>query len=684
MFTKILIANRGEIACRIIKTAKRLGIASAAVYSDADNDAMHVALADEAFRIGPPPARESYLDSRKILEAARLCGAEAVHPGYGFLAENADFADNCAAAGLIFIGPPASAIRAMGDKAQAKGLIAKTGVPLLPGYHGDTQDEASLAQNAARIGYPVIIKPSAGGGGKGMKIAEGPADFYGKLGSAKREALAAFGEDRIVLEKYLPRPRHVEVQIFADCAGNCVHLFDRDCSAQRRHQKIIEEAPAPLVPEALRAAMQDAAISAARAIGYIGAGTVEFLFSPEDGAFYFLEMNTRLQVEHPVTEMITGIDLVEWQLAIASGAMLPLRQDEIACRGHSMEARLYAEDPARGFLPQAGRLLHLTFPEPGPDLRVDTGYRAGDAVPLDYDPLIAKLIVWGTDRQGAILRLSKALGELRLTGLRTNLELLLAIAAHGSFRAAPPDTGFVERCRENLLAGYKTTSADVVALAVLGFLSERQAAAGETACRSSDPFSPWNKQTGWRLNTDARETLRLYEIMTGKEYGSAVTYLRRGFHLTLQDTVFFRAAGTLLPDGSLEADLDGHRCKAVWLRDGHEVFLFAGPGEPYLFELTRAAAGAGRHEGSAGELTAPMPGRIAALLVEAGAFVAANQPLLILEAMKMEHLLRAPKDGVVKKFNFGVGDQVAEGAELVTLEVSGPEAAPRDNSPAAP
>ena len=673
MFSKLLIANRGEVACRIVKTAKRLGVATAAVYSDADKNALHVALADEAVRIGPPPARESYLDGRKILEAARLCGAEAIHPGYGFLAENADFAESCAAAGLIFIGPPAPAIRAMGDKAQAKRLVETTGVPLVPGYHGEAQDEASLAQNAMRIGYPVMIKPSAGGGGKGMKIAEGPADFLEKLGAAKREALSAFGNDRIVLEKYLARPRHVEVQIFADNAGNCVHFFDRDCSAQRRHQKIIEEAPAPLVPTVLRAAMQGAAIAAARAAGYVGAGTVEFLFLSEDAAFYFLEMNTRLQVEHPVTEMITGIDLVEWQFEIAAGAALPLRQEEIAARGHSLEARLYAEDPARGFLPQAGELLHLTLPEPRSYLRLDSGYTAGDAVPIDYDPMIAKLIVWGKDRPEAVVRLSQALGELRLAGPRTNLELLRAIAAHGSFGAVPPDTGFVERFVESDLFAGKMAEPVVVAFGALGLLCERQNAADERARRSSDPFSPWHKPNGFRLNGEACETLRLYETSVGREHRVAVTYLRQGFHLMLEDKVYSRVTGALCPDGMLEADFDGHRRKAFWVRKGEQLFVFVGPGEPYLFEVVASSAARARaHVGSAGRLTAPMPGRIAALLVEPGAFVTANQPLMILEAMKMEHLLRAPKDGVVRGFNFAIGDQAAEGAELVTFEAKRP------------
>jgi 3-methylcrotonyl-CoA carboxylase alpha subunit len=670
MFSKILVANRGEIACRIIKTARRLGIATVAIYSDADRDCLHVALAGEAFRIGPPPARESYLDGAKILEAARLCGAKAVHPGYGFLAENADFAEACTAAGVVFIGPPASAIRAMGDKAQAKALIEQAGVSVIPGFHGGKQDEISLAGEARRIGYPILIKPSAGGGGKGMKIAEGPADFYEKLASAKREAQAAFGDQRIILEKYLLRPRHVEVQIFSDHAGNCVHLFDRDCSLQRRHQKIIEEAPAPKISDGLRQAMHDAALSAARAVGYVGAGTVEFMFLPEERAFYFLEMNTRLQVEHPATEMITGLDLVAWQIRVAAGGMLPLRQEEISLRGAAIEARLYAEDPLRGFLPQAGRLLHLRFPDSGPFLRVDTGFRAGDVIPVDYDPMIAKVIAWGEDREEAVSRLGAALFELSVGGLRTNLEFLATIAGDESFRASPPDTGFVERCLENLLPENKTAAAEAVALAAIGLICERRAAAGERAGRSSDPWSPWNKTDGWRLNGEARETLRLYEILPegGREHRLEVTYLRQGFRLDLQQTSYSCAGGELAGDGGLEADLDGHRFKSVWLRHGQEVLVLLGPGATFRFEESRPARATARREWAADRLTAPMPGRIAALLVAPGERVAANQPLLILEAMKMEHLLCAPKDGIVKKFNFQIGDQTAEGDELVTFE----------------
>jgi 3-methylcrotonyl-CoA carboxylase alpha subunit len=670
MLSKILIANRGEIACRIIRTARRLGIATAAVYSEADRGAMHIALADEAFCIGPPPARQSYLDGDKILQAARACGAQAVHPGYGFLAENAEFAEACADAGIVFIGPPPSAIRAMGDKAQAKALMEKAGVPVVPGYHGGAQDESHLAREALRIGYPVLIKPTAGGGGKGMKIAEGPADFSEKLASAKREALAAFGDDRIIIEKYLFRPRHVEVQIFADGAGNCVHLFDRDCSLQRRHQKIIEEAPAPQIPDGVRRAMREAAVSAVRAVGYAGAGTVEFMFLPEERAFYFLEMNTRLQVEHPVTEMISGLDLVEWQIRVAAGGTLPLHQEEILSRGAAIEARLYAEDPARGFIPQAGRLRYLRFPDPGPFLRVDTGVRAGDTIPVDYDPMIAKVVVWGQDRDEAFSRLGAALGELRVAGPRTNLELLAAVAADESFRAAPPDIGFIERRLECLLPAAGPAEAGVVALAAIGLICERRAAARDRASRSPDPWSPWNKLDGWRLNGEARETLRLLEILPQgrRELTVEVTYLRQGFRLDLETAVFFRADGELAVDGTLEANLDGRRLKGVWLRQGQEVLVFLGPGAPHRFEQCRLASAAAGRERLAGRLTAPMPGRITALLVAAGERVAANQPLLVLEAMKMEHLLRAPKDGIVKKFNFQIGDQAFEGDELVTFE----------------
>src|SRR3984893_6321046 len=592
MFSKILIANRGEIACRIVRTARRLGIASAAVYSDADRTAMHVALADEAFRIGPAPARASYLDGEKILDAALKSGAQAIHPGYGFLAENADFAENCGSAGLVFIGPPAAAIRAMGDKAQAKALMKKAGVPLVPGYHGSQQDPALLSKKALALGYPVLIKPLAGGGGKGMKIVTREAEFAAALASAKREALSAFGDDRVLIEKYFSRARHVEVQIFADARQNVVHLFDRDCSIQRRHQKIVEEAPAPGLSDVLRQGMREAALSAARAIGYTGAGTVEFLLSPAGRAFYFLEMNTRLQVEHPVTEMTTGVDLVEWQIHVAAGGALPLRQEEIRSLGHAIEARLYAEDPARNFLPQSGRIARLDFPAQGARLRIDAGVRAGDAIPVDYDPMIAKVIVGDKDRRRTLLRLRTALGKTRVAGVATNLDLLRAIAAHQAFTEASPDTGFIRRHADDLLPKLQPAGNDVLAMAVIGLLCERAATAREKAQRSNDPWSPWSSQNGWRLNAARGGTVRLREIVPegGGHRTVEICYPRIGWPLALPGVTFFHVSGTLAPDGTLAADLDGHRLKAVWARSGEEILLFAGAKAAHRFELAGAVA----------------------------------------------------------------------------------------------
>ncbi|HUZ91294.1 MAG TPA: acetyl/propionyl/methylcrotonyl-CoA carboxylase subunit alpha [Methylocella sp.] len=674
MFSKILIANRGEIACRIIRTARRLGIATVAVFSEADRGAMHVALADEAFFIGPAPARESYLDGSKILEASHLCGAQAIHPGYGFLSENADFAESCTSAGVIFIGPPAEVIRAMGDKAQAKSLMEKAGVPLVPGYHGGDQGPAVLAEKASALGYPVLIKPLAGGGGKGMKIASHAAEFPAALASAQREALSAFGDDRVLIEKYFSRTRHVEVQIFADARQNVVQLFDRDCSIQRRHQKIIEEAPAPGLSNELRQAMRAAALSAVRAIGYIGAGTVEFLFMPSNKTFYFLEMNTRLQVEHPVTEMITGIDLVEWQIHVAAGGSLPLRQEEIGSRGHAIEARIYAEDPARDFLPQSGRVARLDFPGPGPHLRVDTGVRAGDIVPIDYDPMLAKLIVWGEDRKAAVRRLRAALAETRIAGLAANVAFLRAIAAQQAFNEASLNTGFLDRHGGDFLAPAKPAAVETLAMPVIGLLCERAASVQRQAERSADPWSPWNSQNGWRLNGNAQETLRLREIppQGSGDHTIEVTYLRDGWRLDLPDGSTFHARGTLAQDGTLTVELDGHRLKGVFVRSGQEISVFRGDGLGHRFVLASPVAETARGGEGPGRLTAPMPGRIAALLVEPGALVEANQPVLVLEAMKMEHLLTAPRSGIVKEFKFKLGSQVAEGVELVTFETGPP------------
>ena len=563
MFKKILIANRGEIACRVIGTARRLGIATVAVHSEADAAALHVNLADEAVEIGPAPARDSYLRGDRIIDAAQRSGAEAIHPGYGFLSENGGFAEDCAAAGLAFVGPGAAAIRAMGSKSAAKSLMEKAGVPVLPGYHGDDQADDRLRAEAGRIGYPVMLKPSAGGGGKGMRVVREASQFDAALASARREAGASFGDARMLIERFVSEPRHIEIQVFADAHGNALHLFERDCSVQRRHQKIVEEAPAPGVTEERRLAVGRAAVDAAQAVGYLGAGTVEFIVDA-GGRFYFMEMNTRLQVEHPVTELITGQDLVEWQLLVAAGKPLPLSQGDLAINGHAIEARLYAEDPDRDFLPATGRLQRLRYPPAGRHVRVDTGVREGDPVSIHYDPLIAKLIVWDTDRVGALRRLQSALRETRIAGVTTNLAFLTAVAAHDAFAVGGVDTGFIDRHRDDL------------------------AATGD----DPDPNSPWRGTGGWRLNAIGTETAHV-----------AADPVRRADRAIL----------------------------------------------------------------AAGGLTAPMPGRVSVVNVSAGDRVRRGDTLLILEAMKMEHSIVAPADGVVERLHYGQGDLVDEGAELLVL-----------------
>ncbi|MFH1603192.1 MAG: acetyl-CoA carboxylase biotin carboxylase subunit, partial [Pseudomonadota bacterium] len=469
MFKKILIANRGEIACRVIKTAHRLGVKSVAVYSEADAGARHVALADEAYCIGPAAARQSYLRGDKIIEVANRAGAEAVHPGYGFLSENAEFAEACAKSGLVFVGPPAAAIHAMGDKSAAKVIMGKAGVALVPGYHGDRQEADLLRKEADKIGYPVLIKASAGGGGKGMRIVERAADFAAALASCQRESKASFGDDRVLLEKYLTRPRHIEIQVFADTQGGALYLFERDCSVQRRHQKVVEEAPSPAVDAETRAEMGHMAVRAAQAANYLNAGTVEFMLDAE-GHFHFLEMNTRIQVEHPVTEMITGLDLVEWQLRIACGEPLPRAQDELVMNGHALEARIYAEDTAKGFLPSTGRITHLALPAESRHVRIDIGVRAGDAITPYYDPMIAKLIVWDTDRAAALARMRGALGQIEVAGVSTNAEFLARLVGCGAFASADLDTGLIERNRAELLPAPAIAGDEVLALAALAEL----------------------------------------------------------------------------------------------------------------------------------------------------------------------------------------------------------------------
>jgi len=671
VFSKILIANRGEIACRIIRTARQMGIATVAVYSEADKQALHIEAADEAVLIGPAPARESYLNGGKIIEAAARCRAKAIHPGYGFLSENAAFAELCSAAGVTFIGPPAAAIRAMGDKAQAKSLMNSAGVPLVPGYHGADQRLTILAEQAQIIGFPVLIKAAAGGGGKGMRIVSQPSGFEAALGSAKREALSAFGDDRVLLEKYFPTSRHIEVQIFADSRGNVVHVFDRDCSIQRRHQKVIEEAPAPGLSPAFRGRMRDAAIEAARAVNYIGAGTVEFLVPAEEEEFYFLEMNTRLQVEHPVTEMITGIDLVEWQIRVAAGDPLPLRQGAIAARGTAIEARLYAEDPSRDFMPQSGRIRYLDFPQAGAHVRIETGVRSGDTIPVDYDPLIAKIITWDEDRAQAVGRLNSALARTSIAGLITNLNFLRAIAAAPDFGGGLPDTQLLSRLGSHDIAPGEAANTETVAIAVIGILCSWAADALWRAERSPDRWSPWHDVSGWRVNDRAQETLRLIEVFSGekRDHTVEISYLGNGWSLVLGGVVFAQASGALAADGALMAELDGYRQKAIFFKNKSDILLVI-KGAAKHFALPGLAASAASQEDKKGHVTAPMPGRIAALLAEPGTFVTVNQPVLILEAMKMEHILTAPMDGVVKEFLYKLGSQVQEGDELLTFELN--------------
>ncbi|UXS99074.1 acetyl/propionyl/methylcrotonyl-CoA carboxylase subunit alpha [Agrobacterium tumefaciens] len=660
MFSKILIANRGEIACRIIRTARKMGIRTVAVYSDADRDAMHVALADEAIAIGPAPARSSYLDAEKIIAAAQASGAQAIHPGYGFLSENAGFAEACASAGLIFIGPTPDAIRAMGGKSEAKALMAQAGVPVVPGYHGEDQADEKLAGEAEAIGYPVLLKASAGGGGKGMRIVREKREFAAELAGAKREALAAFGNDRMLIEKYLERPRHVEVQVFADGHGNCLSLFERDCSIQRRHQKVIEEAPAPGLPDTLRQRMYDAAVAAARAIDYRGAGTVEFLLDPS-GEFYFMEMNTRLQVEHPVTEYITGLDLVEWQIRVANGEALPDDWGNLRINGHAIEARIYAEDPAHDFLPSIGTVSHLAFPEEGPHLRIDSGIRTGDAISVHYDPMIAKLIVWDYDRPSAVRRLRLALEKLAICGVTSNAAFLTRLAGLDAFAAAELDTGFIAR-NEAALFAPGATGENEIALATLGLLLSRRNGAKPQA----DPYSPWNNTNSFRLNAPARETLRF--VLDQQPVDVAVKHEPDGFSLEI-GTRAIRAHGSISQDGTLRATVDGRQrqCRFFASDNGHALFL---DGEHYRISQPDPVdiADTSTHTGG---LEAPMPGVIRAILSKQGAAVEAGDALVVMEAMKMEHTIRAPAKGTVTAINCAEGNMVEAGAMLVDFEPEG-------------
>ena len=663
MFRKILIANRGEIACRVIKTARRLGVATVAVYSEADANARHVRLADEAALIGPAAARESYLVGARILEVAKRTGAEAIHPGYGFLSENEDFAEACEKAGIVFIGPPASAIRAMGSKSAAKALMEAAGVPLTPGYHGNNQDPVFLTQQADRIGYPVLIKASAGGGGKGMRRVEAAADFEAALASCKREAANAFGDERVLVEKYVLKPRHIEIQVFGDTRGNCVYLFERDCSIQRRHQKLLEEAPAPGMTPERRAAMGQAAVNAAKAVGYVGAGTVEFIAN-QDGSFYFMEMNTRLQVEHPVTEMITGLDLVEWQLRVASGQPLPLTQEQLEIDGHAIEARVYAEDPDKGFLPSTGHLVHLVPPPESDSVRVDTGVEQGDEITPYYDPMIAKLIVWGADRKQALARMRRALAQYRVVGVSNNINFLSRLVALPSFANAELDTGLIEREQGLLFPPQEAVPDEVWLVAALAELLHEKREVNAKSAVAADRGSPWRALDGWRLNSRAERKLALRLQDTLQEV--VVVVVPGAYQLALNGRSV-RASGTLGRGGAVHAQLDDRRVNAAVVITGERRHVFY-RGHSWPLALVDTLYVGGECEDVEGGLRAPMPGKVVTLIAEPGVVVEKGAPLLVLEAMKMEHTITAPRKGKVVSFHVAAGDQVADGAELVEFE----------------
>jgi 3-methylcrotonyl-CoA carboxylase alpha subunit len=659
MFRTLLIANRGEIACRIARTARRMGIAAVAVYSEADAHALHVKAADRAIPIGAAPARDSYLNIGSIIEAAQRCGAQAIHPGYGFLSENPAFAEACADVGIVFVGPPPSAMRAMGSKSAAKTLMEQSGVPILPGYHGERQDAAFLADQANRIGYPVMIKAVSGGGGRGMRIVLHAYEFHAALEAARQESASAFGDDRVLLERYLTRPRHIEVQVFADRHGNAVHLFERDCSVQRRHQKMIEEAPAPGLDNERRSVMGRAAVAAAQAVGYQGAGTVEFVANAD--GFYFLEMNTRLQVEHPVTEMVTGLDLVEWQLRVAAGEALPLNQDAIATRGHAIEARIYAEDPEREFAPSTGRLVLFRMPERSENIRSDTGFVTGDIVSVHYDPMLAKLICHGVNRDAALRTMHRALLETDVVGVASNVDLLGRIVAHHAFLRGGVDTAFLEQHRDELLVSRQQPPFEVLAAAALCVLNDESLAAERAAEASHDPYSPWHARDQYWPNV-----IREREMPFVSADNRMPVRVRReglGWRIGAQDH-WVTGRVSAASDGRMDVVLDGMHDRVFATRIG-DMIMVRRNGETWRLQLPDPIAAAGEEDDAGGRLVAPIPGQVTQVSAEPGMAVTRGQVMVVLEAMKTVFRLAAPADGVVAIVSCQVGDTVVEGQLLV-------------------
>ena len=656
MFDKILIANRGEIACRIMETARKKGIKTVAVYSKVDAGARHVRLADEAYEIGPAEAKESYLKAQVIIDVAKKSGAEAIHPGYGFLSENEQFASACEDADIRFIGPTASAIRLMGLKDQAKSAMEKAGVAVVPGYDGAKQQVAFLLEKANEIGYPLLIKAVAGGGGKGMRLVEESSDFVQALASAKREAKSAFGNDQVLLEKYIRKARHIEVQVFADMVGNAVYLHERDCSLQRRHQKIVEEAPAPDLSDDMRYELGETATRAAKAIKYRGAGTIEFIVDVENGLkdapFYFMEMNTRLQVEHPVTELITGIDLVEWQLRVAAGERLPLTQDDIKLNGHAFEVRLYAEDPVSGFLPQIGRLNHFSYPDPDINFRLDTGIEEGDEVSIHYDPMIAKLIVWGASRGEALRHMRRVIKNTAIAGVKTNLEFLFNIFNHQSFNVADIDTGFIDKYGDELTDRLRQVSVPVLVLASLCELMPH-----------TEGYDVWDWSDGWQLNMNLSMNLTFTE--NGHKHDIKVTYLKEGFKIEVRDQSYHV---TLLKQKGDDFSIliDGKKVSGKVIRKHEDFAVFCDGKVSYLHHFIPGADN--DNVGSkSGRVITPMPGKISKLFVESGENVEEGQALLMLEAMKMEHTIKAPCSGVVELLSLEQDMQVSDGQLLLNI-----------------
>ncbi|KAI9499591.1 carbamoyl-phosphate synthase L chain, ATP binding domain-containing protein [Zychaea mexicana] len=676
LFEKILIANRGEIACRVMRTAKELGIKTVAVYSEADVNAQHVKMADESFLIGPPPSAQSYLSIDKILNVARMTGAQAIHPGYGFLSENAEFADRVKTEKLAFIGPSGDAMRSMGSKSESKYIMEDAGVPVVPGYHGENQDVQFLKEQAEKIGYPVLIKAVKGGGGKGMRIVRSASEFEEMLESSKRESIKSFGDDKVLVEKYLERPRHVEVQVFADKHDNCVHLFERDCSVQRRHQKVIEEAPGPGLTEEIRAHLGAKAVAAARAVGYENAGTVEFIMDNVDKQFYFMEMNTRLQVEHPVTEMVTNTDLVHWQLEVAAGNRLPMLQEELKLRGHAFEARIYAENPSNHFLPDTGTLFSVRTPQPSADLRVETGFIEGDQISVHYDPMIAKLVVRGEDRNDALRRFRRALEQYQIVGLETNIGFVKRVAEHPEFIKGEVETGFIPDYEKDLLKPPAAPSAETLATAANAI---RLSEIAQTQANAKDPYNPWSTlhQT-FRLNMRDTRTVTFVDSKdSDKQYKVEITTQDKGDAVDIK--VVSADDGSVLKtytdvqaqyneQGELVSSIDSKQVKSNVVMDGDEVTVFDEYGRtevrlatpPYVIASAKGAD-------STGSIKTPMPCKISQVLVTPGQKIEKGTTLVVLEAMKMEHVIKAPMTGTISEVLYSVGDLVDENKSLVTF-----------------